>query len=352
MRVRITCVAVFVVAFFTCNILFIKTFMAIPDGPEQPDICTEVDVVYTWVNGSDPAHSALLKKYNKKWDGGYREYGVLKYSIRSIEKFMPWARNIIIVTNGQVPTWANLSAPRFRIVTHEEIFPDTSVLPTFNSNAIEAHLHKIPNLAPCILYLNDDMFLANHITKDLFIDPNNGRQKIFVSPGYRAPMPDKMEKNIWHRSVGNSNSLINSYYHPDATKVVKHPYVGHVCYFMRKDILDLMYARWKPRFDSTSTHKFRHGNDTAIPFMHAAVAMEEFGAYQSSDVYGMFGKWHPAESENTQFWNSVWRNRPHCVCINDGLDSSSNSIQEIDRLQDLFEEHLPTPSRAELRKRK
>ena len=84
-------------------------------------ICSVVDVVYLWVNGSDPMQKELLNQYNIFWDGGYREYGVLKYSARSVAEFMPWIRNIIIVTNGQVPTWANLSSPRLRIVTHDEV---------------------------------------------------------------------------------------------------------------------------------------------------------------------------------------------------------------------------------------
>jgi hypothetical protein len=42
---------------------------------EGPQICTEVDVVYTWVNGSDPAHKELLRQYGKSWDAGFRDYG-------------------------------------------------------------------------------------------------------------------------------------------------------------------------------------------------------------------------------------------------------------------------------------
>lgn len=130
-------------------------------------VCTEVDVVYTWVNGSDPVHKAAIKKYGGGgWDGGYRDYGVIRYSIRSVEKFMPWVRNIIIVTNGQVPNWANTSSPKLRIVTHEQIFKNKENLPTFNSNAIEANLHNIPGLAPCFLYLNDDMFVGMPINKE------------------------------------------------------------------------------------------------------------------------------------------------------------------------------------------
>ena len=86
---------------------------------------------------------------------------------------MPYVRNIILVTNGQVdsqqsdipykvfqiPTWLDTSSPKFRLVTHAQIFPNATDLPTFNSNAIEAHLHKIPGLAECFLYMNDGSFV-------------------------------------------------------------------------------------------------------------------------------------------------------------------------------------------------
>lgn len=61
---------------------------------------------------SDPEHRKQMKKYGGgNWDGGYRDYGVLKYSMRSVDQFMPWIRDIILVTNGQVPTWADPQAP-------------------------------------------------------------------------------------------------------------------------------------------------------------------------------------------------------------------------------------------------
>ncbi|KAH3764412.1 sugar phosphotransferase [Pelomyxa schiedti] len=345
-----------VVLFFLNGILW----FALMDGDDPPpikdpriamvppsDVCTAVDVVYTWVNGSDPAHQASLKLFNRKWDAGFREYGVLKYSMRSVEKFMPWARDIVLVTNGQVPSWVNLSAPHFRLITHDEIFPRKSDLPTFNSNAIEAHLHKIPGLAPCIVYLNDDMFLANYISKDLFIDSHSGAQKLVLSEGYIAPMEEKMRSNLWHRSVGTSNELISKFYYPNATKVVPHRYVGHVCYFMRKDILDVMYTRWKTEFDRTSTHRFRNGDDTAVPFIQSAVALEEYGGVRTTDVHGMYGTWTPTKANNDAFWKRLWSNSPHCACMNDGLDSTKESQDEIARLQDLFSAVLPKPSRIE-----
>eukprot|EP01105_Mastigella_eilhardi_P001730 TRINITY_DN1209_c0_g1_i2.p1 TRINITY_DN1209_c0_g1~~TRINITY_DN1209_c0_g1_i2.p1 ORF type:complete len:269 (-),score=56.52 TRINITY_DN1209_c0_g1_i2:66-872(-) len=268
--------------------------------------------------------------------------------MRSVEKFMPWHNNIWLVTNGQIPDWANTSAPHFKVITHKEIFPDEDDLPTFNSNAIEAHLHKIPGLAPCFIYFNDDMFLAHPIAKEMFIDPDTGFQRLLMSSGYVAPMPEKMKTNLWHRSVGNSNEIISSYYYPGKDDT-RHPYVGHVCYFMRKDILDLMYSRWQPYFDATSHHKFRQGDDVAVPFMHANVAMEEFGATRSDVIQGMYGTWTPNKSKNSDFWRRLWRTKPHCACMNDGLDSSNDSQLETKRLQVLFSEQLPVPSRVEKR---
>ena len=62
----------------------------------------------------------------------------LKYSLRSIELFASWTRDIYIVTNGQVPNWLNLEHPRVKLITHEEIFTNQSNLPSFNSAAIES----------------------------------------------------------------------------------------------------------------------------------------------------------------------------------------------------------------------
>ena len=49
-----------------------------------------------------------------------RDWNTLQYSLRSVEKFAPWIRNVYVVTNGQVPSWVNTTA--VRVVTHKEIF--------------------------------------------------------------------------------------------------------------------------------------------------------------------------------------------------------------------------------------
>jgi UDP-N-acetylglucosamine-lysosomal-enzyme len=104
----------------------------------------------------------------------------LKYSLRSVEKFAPWVRNVYIVTNGQIPTWLNLDNPRIKIIPHKEIFRNQSHLPTFSSPAIESHIHRIPGLSQKFIYMNDDVMFGDNVWPDDFYTHANG-QKLYLT---------------------------------------------------------------------------------------------------------------------------------------------------------------------------
>ncbi|KAJ4457447.1 putative N-acetylglucosamine-1-phosphotransferase subunits alpha/beta [Paratrimastix pyriformis] len=159
-----------------------------------------IDLVYTWVNGSDPRQIRELAYHKWLWDhdiqatneeafnssldaatlNRYRDNNELLYSLRSVEKFAPWVRHVYIVTNGQVPSWLNLKNPRVSVVTHEDIFANVSHLPTFSSPAIETHLHRIPGLSKRFLYLNDDIMFGSPVYPDDFYTQAHG-QKVYLS---------------------------------------------------------------------------------------------------------------------------------------------------------------------------
>ena len=103
-----------------------------------------IDMVYLWVDGSDENWLAKRKYWQQKLNvqapyavsaARWRDRDELKYSLRSVEKFMPWVNKIYIVTDNQIPSWLNLEHPKIRIIDHTEIFPPDA-LPTFNSQAI------------------------------------------------------------------------------------------------------------------------------------------------------------------------------------------------------------------------
>lgn len=104
----------------------------------------------------------------------------LRYSLRSIEKHAPWVRHVFIVTNGQIPSWLNLDNPRVTVVAHQEIFLNTSHLPTFSSPAIESHIHRIPGLSQKFIYMNDDVMFGTHVWPDDFYSHSKG-QKVYLT---------------------------------------------------------------------------------------------------------------------------------------------------------------------------
>lgn len=130
-----------------------------------------IDLVYLWVDGSDPVwqakRNALIGSVEKDMPenckGRYADNDELKYSLRSVAMYAPWIRRVFIVTDGQVPAWLDVSSQKVKIVDHTEIMPEES-LPCFNSCLIEHYLYRIPGLAERFLYANDDMYLNKEVT--------------------------------------------------------------------------------------------------------------------------------------------------------------------------------------------
>ncbi|XP_054001470.1 N-acetylglucosamine-1-phosphotransferase subunits alpha/beta [Hylaeus anthracinus] len=153
----------------------------------QKKLCQHVpiDVVYTWVNGSDPIFVKNLKEHVPIMDvntaaSRYSDKDELRYSLRSLEMYAPWVRHVYIVTNGQIPSWLDMDNPRVTLITHEDIFINKSDLPTFSSPAIESHIHRIPGISDKFLYFNDDVMLGAEAWPEDFITQAGG-QKVYLA---------------------------------------------------------------------------------------------------------------------------------------------------------------------------
>jgi hypothetical protein len=131
-----------------------------------------IDIVYLWVDGSDPAWQARRQQAFSKWATGhagelavygnvlgrYRDNGELRFNLRALERFFPDHGHIHIVTDRQVPPWLRC-APGVTVVDHRELMP-TASLPEFDSGNIESYIHRIPGLSEQFFYLNDDIFFG------------------------------------------------------------------------------------------------------------------------------------------------------------------------------------------------
>uniref|UniRef100_A0AAV1T4Q8 LNR domain-containing protein n=1 Tax=Peronospora matthiolae TaxID=2874970 RepID=A0AAV1T4Q8_9STRA len=165
-----------------------------------------IDVVYTWVNGTDPRWKKEKEFWHKHWiasltgqplpvwgqdadvkghddsnaDNRFRDNEELRYSLRSLEKYAPWVRHIYVVTDGQIPSWLDIESPQISIVKHGDIFMDPSHLPVFSSPAIEWNLDNIPGLSDMFLYFNDDVFLGAPVRPEDFVS-QAGVQKAYFA---------------------------------------------------------------------------------------------------------------------------------------------------------------------------
>ncbi len=134
----------------------------------------DIDFVVPWVDGSDPKWIESFNKYcpeSKKIldvsEERYRDYGLLKYWFRGVEKFAPWVRKIHFITCGQKPEWLNLDNPKLHWVKHAD-YIRAEYLPVFSSHPIEIGMRAIPDLAEHFVYFNDDFFLVAPVKKEFF----------------------------------------------------------------------------------------------------------------------------------------------------------------------------------------
>lgn len=233
--------------------------------PTAYDATFPIDVVYTWVDGDDPEWNAARQARGgdqaRPEAGGqarFRSRDELLHSMRSVHLFAPWVRTIHLVTAGQRPGWLADDAVldgRVRIVDHREILPPDA-LPTFNSQAIETALHRVPDLAEHFVYLNDDVFLGRATRPELFFSPG-GAFAAFVGDG-AIGLPGTADKPFLH-AAGNNRALIEEAFGVAVTQVMAHSPHPH-----RVSVLAEVEARFAEAVARTARSPFRAETDVSM----------------------------------------------------------------------------------------
>jgi len=76
----------------------------------------DISIVYTWVNGSETSFLEDKEAVTGEGVGSnrFRDDGLFKYSVRSIEQYLPWHTGEIILLSrrNHVPNWIDISQPR------------------------------------------------------------------------------------------------------------------------------------------------------------------------------------------------------------------------------------------------
>lgn len=324
-------------------------------GHQQSHLFTmtePIDLVYTWVNGADPrwqeqrwqalAGGAKRRRLHRAaiHTARFRCHDELRYSLRSLEMYAPWVRRVYLVTAGQVPEWLVDSHPKLQVVDHREIFTDPSVLPVFNSHAIESQLHHIPGLSEHYLYLNDDVFFGRPVTPELFFH-GNGIAKFFPSTAV-VPLG---ERTPWDNPVTaaakNNRQLLAQTFNRQVTTKFQ-----HTPHPQLRSVLAEMERRHPHEFARVAASKFRHRDDLSIASsLHHSYAYALGRAVPGRLDYLYLDLAHPRADRVLQ--DLLKRRDVDTFCLNDSPAAGTDSHRQTKLLNDFLSRYFPVPSSFE-----
>nr|VWO99700.1 Uncharacterized protein [Ganoderma boninense] len=262
-----------------------------------------LDVVWTWVNGSDPLFSDARTQAAQSYDHDdpyrpiksnnpsrmFRDHDELRHSLRSVlANFRPYTRRFRILSSdidyptedpedsmrsfpdpgpgywrlGLQPQWLDAGdniTPEWRdgdirlSLTHHAHFFEPYNRTIFNSYAIESQFSHLQDVSEVFIYMNDDFFMTTPLTPVTFYTHQYGfvlriQSDITVAPDW----PDnKRAKGEW-RSMGVSNWLLSKRF---GTR--RRPYIQHEAKSISFAILQELALVWPDAIAKTGTHAFR-----------------------------------------------------------------------------------------------
>ncbi|MCL2748832.1 MAG: Stealth CR1 domain-containing protein [Alphaproteobacteria bacterium] len=339
-----------------------------------------IDLVYLWVDGNDPIWHAKKEKYMKKagllhedakTDARFRDNDELKYSLRSVEMFVPWINHIYIVTDGQVPKWLNKKHPKISVIDHKKIIP-ADALPTFNTCAITSCIDNIPNLCEHFLLSPDDCFFGRRRNPRDFFDADGmpinvvkiGRaKKIWTDEDFVKAA--KAKKGIYGQKI----SLIRKLVH-DKTGKKYHCWPSHNLEPYRKSHFTETKNTFPKEFRSTIYNRFRQPSDIMNPMpiiynnalgRNTLVLHEYYGkkpeVYEAGDSQGLnkksllrfirkiFFKPRYLTLDGRRIISTILKHNPALFCVN---DASANDDRVLQENMKFFESYFPKKSKFEL----
>ena len=282
----------------------------------------DIDLVYLWLDGSDPVWQAKKNAFSGNMTentsinckGRYADNDELKYSLRSVEKYAPWIRNIFIVTDNQTPAWLDTSNPKVKIIDHKDILPQIC-LPCFNSSIIEYHLYKIPGLSEHFLYANDDMFINKTVQPDTFFAKDGLPIIRLIHKPFRRLQwfwREKIQKKPWNHY---RNSIVN------ASKLIKKKYGiyynakphHNIDAYLKSDCQRVVEDIFKRELEAVlSNHIRSYDNIQRIIFSYVALA-EKRGHL----CYITRMKSFHAQINREDHYEKISKSKPMFFCMND-----------------------------------
>ncbi len=307
-----------------------------------------IHAVYQWVDDTFPGYRELLSRYagtaqDRKSNRTRDNLDTLRYGLRALHMYAPWVRHVYIVSCApQRPRWLAADTPGLTVV-HHDAFMDRTILPTFNSFAIQSFLHEIPGLSRRFLQFDDDVLLSAAVTPDDFADAS-GRVRVFQRIGHTPPAAkrDVPLPSPWNLSLAHCNWLLDQAFgHADR------PTFTHAPLLIDREWWSEMIARWPDDFAHTRASRFRACHNVVPDYLYPHFLLGTGRGVQASvrETYRRtfyFG----LEDYLLHFWSMralLAVRRPQSICFNDNFGDDPNS-RVVARVRHLLENRYPIKS--------
>lgn len=328
----------------------------------------KIDFVITWVDGNDEKWKKEKNKYyEKKIEGDsseerFRDWELLKYWFRGVNKFAPWVNQIHFVTYGHIPKWLNKKNPKLNIVSHQDFIPE-EYLPTFNSHTIENNMHKIKNLSDKFVYFNDDMFLLKKVKPSSFFYKGKPCdafiENILTTSKRNDIFPHILLNNM---NIVNTNFSKRAFIKKNISKYINYKYGlknfrtlplamwnnfsmiydFHIPLSFCKNTIDEVWKIEKEKLRETCSHKFRMESDVSLYiFRYWQLLTGNFKPRRCG-----FGKLMTLGENNDKIYKAIEKQKFSIVCINDATFVDFEKTKE--ELIESFEKILSEKSSYEI----
>ena len=312
----------------------------------------KIDFVILWVDGNDPEWLKEKNKYKiEKNDftnsiNRYRDWDLLRYWFRGVEKFAPWVNKIHFVTWKHIPEWLDISNPKLHIVKHEEFIP-IEYLPTFNSNVIQYYLDRIPGLSEKFVMFDDDMYIIKDVKETDFFRGNKICDVYGEQPFWYSKMGDK-----YPHCLLNNMQVVNQYYKKHNVykkNIFKYfnfkyglginfktllllpfgEFTGiqsqHICQAYTKSYYKKFWNYCGDELKNASKNRFRETSDFSTFLIRYIELLE--GDFVPRSV--KFGKRFEISNNNDKIYETIKKQKYKVICINDSsMDIEFNKIKE------------------------
>lgn len=328
-----------------------------------------IDFVITWVDGSDRAWLEEKSRYDGTGvvddnDERYRDWEILKFWFRGVEKFAPWVRKIHFVTWGHVPRWLNTENEKLHIVRHEDYIP-REYLPVFNSNVLEIYMDRIPGLSENFVYFNDDMLLIKDIKPEMFFKSGKPCDMLAFQPVVANPVNPVMS----HLYMNNSLVLCKYFNKRENVKANPGNYfkIGYPPLYFFYNLLELAFPLYtgfytvhgpspfcKETFkeiwdkesealEAMSHNRLRSGTDLT-PYLFREW-QKLSGKFVPTNVLKDFAYFNIGR-KNQKLYSTIKKQKKKIICVNDAqIGAEFERVKK--ELQECFMKILPEVSSFE-----